>query len=365
MTHAVTGRIPTWGEHRLAESATRRGASSDAETSLLPRLQDVPVVAAGVILAALVAGYLGTILLTGAARPLLVPTAPFGLDVVFRINLVMITLIAYTAAAGLLEFRSAPGELGRLRALLDCDDATFASALEAFFPTRLQAAVAWAGGCLFAFAVAWTSRTRGDRLGAISTWDLHEHWNLALLVLLFSLLGLFALWGIRSARLYSVLSRRHARVRLLDAERLQLFGVRGLRLALIWFLGSGIALLLAVGAQDQAVVLGVIALTSALGVASLILPSLGIHQRLREVKAAELSRVRGEIESRVEALRAGDGEGTGELPALLAWEARVAEVPVWPLGGAVMIRFGLLVLIPVGSWLGGAMVERLVDATLG
>jgi hypothetical protein len=30
-----------------------------------------------------------------------------------------------------------------------------------------------------------------------------------------------------------------------------------------------------------------------------------------------------------------------------------------------MLRFGLLVLIPLGSWLGGALVERLVDATLG
>ena len=353
------------GKQRLAESAPRQEASSKADASLLPRLRDVPFAAAGSVLGILLIGYLGTIALADTTRPLLVPAVPFGLDIEFRMNLVMIVIIAYTVAVGVLEFRTAPRELGRLRALLDCNDATFAVAIEAFLPTRLQAALAWLGGSLFAFAVAWASRAGKVRLGAISTSDLHDHWNLALLVLLFSLLGVFALWGIRSAGLYSSLARRHARVRLLDAAPLQLFATRGLRLALIWFLGSGIALLLAIGASAQMVVLGVIALTSALGVASLILPSLGIHQRMREVKEAELSRVRGEIESRLEALRAGAGNAAGELPALLAWEARVAEVPVWPLGGAVLIRFGLLVLIPVGSWLGGAMVERLVDAALG
>jgi hypothetical protein len=255
--------------------------------------------------------------------------------------------------------------LSRLRDLLDCEDTAFARAVEASLPRRAQVGLAILGGSLVAAGMAWASRVIIVSAGRSYPSDLHEYWNVGLLFVMFSLLGLLALWGIRSAHLYSRLSREHARVRLLDVEPLQLFAARGLRLALFWFGGSGIALLLLTGAKAQAVVLGGIALTSAVGVASLILPSLGIHQRMREVKAAELSRVRGEIEKRLGALRAGYADGAAELPALLAWEARVDQAPEWPLGGGVLFRFGLLVLIPLGSWLGGALVERLVDSALG
>ena len=47
---------------------------------------------------------------------------------------------------------------------------------------------------------------------------------------------------------------------------------------------------------------------------------------------------------------------------LMIGKIQIAGVP---LGGGVLLRFGLLVLIPLGSWLGGALVERLVDSALG
>jgi hypothetical protein len=119
------------------------------------------------------------------------------------------------------------------------------------------------------------------------------------------------------------------------------------------------------GARPQGLIVGVIAITSALGAASLVLPCLGIRQRIKQAKAAELARVRGEIEARLAALRDGYTERSIELPGLLAWEARVADVPEWPFGTPVLLRFVLLVLIPLGSWLGGAMVERLVEGVLG
>jgi hypothetical protein len=349
----------------MAESATRQQTDSPRGASALPRLRDIPLLATGVILALQVGPYLGSIAVFDGARPILRPDAPFGMEIEFRMNLVIVLIIVYTIAVGLIEFRTAPAGLGRLRELLDCDDATFRGAVEAYFPTRLQVALALAAGSVFALAMSWLTHQKIPRLERAAGWDLHDYWNVGLLILLFALLALFALWGTRSAGLYSWLSRRYARVSLLDPTPLQLFAVRGLRLALFWFAGSGIALLLLAGAQAPEVVLGVIALTSALGIASLILPSLGVHHRMLEVKHAELARVRDEIENRLGALRAGYSDGAAELPALLAWEARVDDAPEWPLGGGVMFRFGLLILIPLGSWLGGALVERLVDATLG
>jgi len=347
----------------VAESVTRKQPTAGSQVAPGPRL--APLAGGGLCFALLLVSYLGSAAVLGSDRALLRPDAPWGVDVVFRMNLVMMTIVAYTIAVGLAEFRAAPADLRQLRALLDCDDTTFEAAIEAFFPTRLQAMLALGAGSVIAVAMAAVSTNMIVRAGGERIQDVHDVWNVALLILLFALLGLFALWGIRRGGLYSWLSRRHANVSLLDPEPLRLFAARGLRLALFWFVGSGIALLLVVGSQAQAVVFAGIALTTAIGFASLVLPSLGIHQHMREAKAAELARVRGEIETRLDSLRAGGSQAATELPALIAWEARVSQVGEWPLGGGVWIRFGLLVLIPLGSWLGGALVERIVDATLG
>jgi predicted MFS family arabinose efflux permease len=36
----------------------------------------------------------------------------------------------------------------------------------------------------------------------------------------------------------------------------------------------------------------------------------------------------------------------------------------WPVDASTLTRFALYLAIPVGSWLGGALVERLVNALL-
>jgi hypothetical protein len=43
----------------------------------------------------------------------------------------------------------------------------------------------------------------------------------------------------------------------------------------------------------------------------------------------------------------------------------VDGVDEWPLTAPAAIRFGLFILLGLGSWLGGALVERGVDALMG
>jgi hypothetical protein len=116
------------------------------------------------------------------------------------------------------------------------------------------------------------------------------------------------------------------------------------------------------------VVAAVIAGTLALGVASLLLPSRGIHQRLREGKRVELARVRQAIERSSRELFEPEDPAASDrqppLPALLAWEARIESVREWPFDTPTLVRFALFLLIPLGSWLGGAVVERVVDLAL-
>jgi len=97
-----------------------------------------------------------------------------------------------------------------------------------------------------------------------------------------------------------------------------------------------------------------------------LLPSRGVHERLHAAKLEELTRVRAEIECARAALvdTRNKGAEIARMPALLAWEARVERVSVWPFDAATLVRFALFLLIPLGSWLGGALVERAVDSVL-
>jgi hypothetical protein len=52
------------------------------------------------------------------------------------------------------------------------------------------------------------------------------------------------------------------------------------------------------------------------------------------------------------------------LPGLLAYEARVERVREWPFDLPVLLRFGLYVLILLGSWVAGALVERALGLAL-
>jgi hypothetical protein len=112
-------------------------------------------------------------------------------------------------------------------------------------------------------------------------------------------------------------------------------------------------------------VLSILLATGAVGVFSLLAPSRGVHERLREAKESELAWLRAAIARASEALRRGDAAGAAQLPALIAWEARVAGAPEWPFDTSTWLRFALLLLVPLGSWLGGALAEQVVERWLG
>ncbi len=52
------------------------------------------------------------------------------------------------------------------------------------------------------------------------------------------------------------------------------------------------------------------------------------------------------------------------LSDLLAYRSLLESVREWPFDAPTMLRFALYLAIPLGSWLGGAFVERLLGAAL-
>ena len=57
----------------------------------------------------------------------------------------------------------------------------------------------------------------------------------------------------------------------------------------------------------------------------------------------------------------GDGPSMADLVSFHSFVERVRE---WPIGGSTVLRGTLVAALAPGSWLGGALVERLLEAAL-
>jgi hypothetical protein len=105
-----------------------------------------------------------------------------------------------------------------------------------------------------------------------------------------------------------------------------------------------------------------------IGAILVMLPLRGIHRSIVRTKSSELERVRTEVAREREAILASDEErktlATQRLPGLLAYEARVERVREWSLDFPAFLRFALYVLIPLGSWVAAAFVERALGVAL-
>lgn len=116
--------------------------------------------------------------------------------------------------------------------------------------------------------------------------------------------------------------------------------------------------------QNPALIVTVLTMATA----AFIVPLLGVHKNIQSAKRLELTRLRDEI--RVE--RAGvidelsDERPTSpRLANLIAYHQLIDRTREWPIDAANLLRFIMYLIIGLGSWLGGALVERLLDSTLG
>ena len=290
------------------------------------------------------------------------PTGAGISDAHWRSDIVLALVAAYTVGAGLINIAATTRHLARLRPLFRHSDREFLAVRDRLFPTPRAITLAASIGGLVGLALQLSGYLRADRRPI----DFALH-SLPLMILLFSLLGLMALFTIRQSRVFMKLGREQIDVDLLDARSLGPFAGVGLMTAATWFIGSALASFLMVSESDATVVALVIVVTTGLGIAGLILPSRGLHGNLKARKLAELARVREAIARERVALF--EPKSTASMPprmhAMLAYESRIENVREWPFDTSTLSRFGLFLLIPLVSWIGGALVERVVDAALG
>ncbi len=191
------------------------------------------------------------------------------------------------------------------------------------------------------------------------------HW-LAVLVIGW-LTGRLIFASMLESRRVSGLADRIRSLDVLDLRPLAPFTRQGLRTALLWLVFIGIASLLLTnrGFGPLLGLLGLVALYFA--VRALLLPVRRVRDRIVAAKQVELDTLRREIRRDREAVRAladDAASAAARLPGLLAYESRVEGVREWPFDAPTLARFVLYLVIPVGSWLGGALVERALGVML-
>jgi hypothetical protein len=104
-----------------------------------------------------------------------------------------------------------------------------------------------------------------------------------------------------------------------------------------------------------------------IGVSALLLPVRGLHRRIAQRKQEELEHLDAAIHGDLVALKRTQIADRAEelrLADLLAYKTHLEGLREWPFDASTLSRFGLYLLIPVGSWLGGAFVERLLNLAL-
>jgi hypothetical protein len=178
---------------------------------------------------------------------------------------------------------------------------------------------------------------------------------------------------IDSARMYSSMGERHVAIDLLDLGPLLPLTRHGLRIVLFMVIGTAASVVsIITGATPlQSAATAAMLVSSVwalpLAAAAFLLPVRGLRRQIRARKAETLTQVRDQIRRDTEIVaRAGpeSADAGARLPGLLAYMNQIESVREWPFDAPTLTRFFLYVAIPLGSWVGGALVERLLGAAL-
>jgi hypothetical protein len=333
---------------------------------LCDELPVAPVWAGAAIAMALSALFVAGELALGRQR--LLETLPAGVDSLRDVRLAFVNflLAGYAAAAFPAVVRGTRRRIAALRPLFDPADATanaLADAAGSYGRTQLRVAGLLGVGLALLLPLLAEGAEFAYRPGA---WSYEVAWHRALAPLVGWWTGRFLYAVLAESRRLSRLAARLPAIDLFDLRPLVCFARQGLSNALlnVGFVSILALFLFESGFGVMFALLGVLNL--GVSAAGLLLPVRGAHLRIRAAKSAELDWCRERLrEARAEfAARPRPGATDASLADLLAYRSFVEGVREWPFDASTLARFGLYLLIPLGSWAGGALVERVVDALL-
>ena len=189
-------------------------------------------------------------------------------------------------------------------------------------------------------------------------------WSLGRTMLMGWLLARFSVYDFKTTRTYLALGRRAAKVDLLDIRTLSPFVRRGQRSALTWMLFSTIFSLFWLG--DAAAQSNLRLLLAALSMAtfSFVGPLVALRENIVAEKHKELDALREQIRLARDTTDADEARNSPQLANTVAYYQLIESAREWPIDAANLLRFIAYLLLGLGSWLGGAVVERILDSAL-
>ena len=209
--------------------------------------------------------------------------------------------------------------------------------------------------------------------GAIACWPLYGHYFFAST----PLPGIFAWFAVVTVLLGMAFTRgvelsrtgTHGAnqvitedlvVDLLRIDHLSVWGRSAARFALIWFTVGAVSCLFFLDSGLNAYTIGLVVLFLALGVWVFLRTMQPVHLKIRATKAAELERVRTQIEQARQSA-ATHADAATRMQGLLAYEARIEAAPEWPFDQTTLVRVGASALILTVPWFGQAIAGYFIE----
>ena len=194
-------------------------------------------------------------------------------------------------------------------------------------------------------------------------WNYDVIWHRATTVLFVWWLACFCHVSVVESVRLSRLSGELESPDLLDLDPYQPLVRQGLTNALLIIGMVSIMSLLGVESRYWPVLVGFWAVFIILAWAGMMLPLYGIRKKIRAAKEKELDWCNRALIIARDELKSGAIEQRS-ISEISTYRTIIQNVRDLPFDNSTLVRFSLYLLIPLGSWLGGALVERSLDLFL-
>ena len=194
-------------------------------------------------------------------------------------------------------------------------------------------------------------------------WNYDVYWHRGTTVFFMWWVGCFSYVTVAESARLSRLSDDIDTLDLLELRPYQPLIRQGLTNALLVFGMVSVLSLLGVESRYGPLLMGAWMTCIVLAWIGMMLPLRGIRKRIRAAKDQELDWCRKSLKASRDGLKSGAAEQQ-PITEILAYRAMIENIRNWPFDSPTLVRFTIYLLIPLGSWLGGAFVERGLDLFL-
>lgn len=284
-------------------------------------------------------------------------------------EIVNAVLLGYIPAALLVTHRGIGRDLVSLRPWLQqSDDIVAGSSAPSMRSTGLPVRIFKLSGLVggIAIVIADPSITQGAEQSPTNPAFL---WPLLRIPIFTWLVFTLIASDLAATRAYAHMVRHLIKVDLLDVTSLSPIARRGLHSVLMWVVFSMLLSLFWLGEGTAARVnLPVVIIVLLLATTAFILPLVAVHNNIVFAKRRELHRLREKIRDERGAVfekPADENPASPRLANLIAYHQLIEHTREWPIDAVNLLKFFMYLLLGLGSWLGGAVVEQLLNRSLG